>query len=72
MSAPPGIKIEKYLGLVDVHLIRIIKVVEDEVPKLIEQVIKEVSETAKARVETLGGDCLLNTKIDINTLDHSV
>jgi hypothetical protein len=69
MSAPPGVKIEKYLGLVDVHLIRIVKVVDDEVSKLIEEVIKEVSETAKARVETLGGDCMLNTRIDVNTLD---
>jgi hypothetical protein len=38
MTICPGMQIKKYLGIVDVHLIRVIKILreEDEVPQMIE------------------------------------
>lgn len=39
---------------------------------MIEEVIVEVNEIAKARVEALGGNCLLGLKMDINTLSQTV
>ena len=72
MSIYPKKIIKKYLGIVDVHLIRQIRITireEDQVPALIEGVLDEVNETVKAKVEALGGNCLLGYKIDVNTLD---
>jgi hypothetical protein len=37
---------------------------------MIDQVIDEVFEIAKARVESMGGNCLLSMRMDINTLDQ--
>ena len=39
---------------------------------MIEEVIEEVNEIAKARVEALGGNCLLGMKMDVNTLDQTM
>ena len=73
MSIAPGMKIRKYLGIVDVHLIRNIRIVnqdEDHISLMIDQVIDEVCEIAKARVESMGGNYLLSMRMDINTLDQ--
>jgi hypothetical protein len=74
MSVYPGMSIKKYLGIVDVHVIRQIRIVgiDTEVPQLIEQVLEEVYEIVKARVIALGGNCLLGFKVDVNTLDQSI
>ena len=74
MSVAPGMKIKKYLGIVDVHTIRMIKIIgqTDQVPAIIEQVIEETNEIAKARVESLGGNCLLSLRTDINTIDQTM
>jgi len=71
MSVAPGMKIKKYLGIVDVHVIRVIRFLgqTDQVPLIIEQIIEETNEIAKARVESLGGNCLLSMRTDINTID---
>ena len=71
MSVAPGMKIKKYLGIVDVHTIRMAKIMgqPDQVPALIEQIIEETNEIVKARVESLGGNCLLSMRTDINTID---
>jgi len=39
---------------------------------MIDQVIDEVCEIAKARVESMGGNCLLSMRMDINTLDQQM
>jgi uncharacterized protein YbjQ (UPF0145 family) len=75
MGIAPGMTIKKYLGIVDVHLIRSIRVVkmdEEHASKMIDLVIDEVFEIAKARVQSLGGNCLLSMRMDINTLDQSI
>ena len=71
MSVAPGMKIKKYLGIVDVHVIRVVRFLgqTDQVPLIIEQIIEETNEIAKARVESLGGNCLLSMRTDINTID---
>jgi uncharacterized protein YbjQ (UPF0145 family) len=71
MSVAPGMKIKKYLGIVDVHVIRVVRFLgqTDQVPLIIEQIIDETNEIAKARVESLGGNCLLSMRTDINTID---
>lgn len=71
MSVAPGMKIKKYLGIVDVHVIRVVRFLgqTDQVPSIIEQIIEETNEIAKARVESLGGNCLLSMRTDINTID---
>lgn len=63
--------IKKYLGIADVHLTRILKLVraEDEFQQMLQHFIEEANEITKARVESLGGNCLLNLKLDINTLE---
>lgn len=74
MSIYPRKVIKKYLGIVDVHLIRYIKVLrkEDDVAAIVETVLHELDEIAKSRVEALGGNCLLGYKIDVNTLEQTV
>jgi uncharacterized protein YbjQ (UPF0145 family) len=74
MSLYPRKSIKKYLGIVDVHLIRQIKSIgqEDDVSVLIENVIEEVDEIARSRVEALGGNCLLGYRVDLNTLEQTV
>ena len=71
MSLCPGMLVKKYVGFVDVHMIRILKIfrVEDQVPQMIEKLIDELLEIAKAKVEALGGNCLLGLKVDVNTLE---
>jgi len=71
MSVAPGMKIKKYLGIVDVHVIRVVRFLgqTDQIPSIIEQIIEETYEIAKARVESLGGNCLLSMRTDINTID---
>jgi hypothetical protein len=39
---------------------------------MIDQVIDEVFEIAKARVESMSGNCLLSMRMDINTLDQQM
>ena len=69
----PGKVIIKNLGFVEVHHIRVLKIIKpDEVAHMIEEVIEEVNEIAKARVEALGGNCLLGLKMDINTLSQTI
>jgi uncharacterized protein YbjQ (UPF0145 family) len=74
MAVAPGMKIKKYLGIVDVNLIRVARLLkkEEDVSLIIEQIIEEANELAKARVETLGGNCLLSMRMDINTIDQTV
>jgi hypothetical protein len=71
MSVAPGMKIKKYLGVVDVHVIRVVRFLgqNDQVPLIIEQIIEETNEIVKARVESLGGNCVLSMRTDINTID---
>ena len=74
MSIYPRMIIKKYLGIVDVHVIRIVKILrlDDEIPKIIERVLDDVNEIVRARVDALGGNCLLGYKIDVNTLEQNV
>lgn len=73
MSVYPKKVIKKYLGLIDVHIVRHIYKLkqDDQVQKIIEQVLEEVNEIVKSRVEALGGNCLLGYKIDINTIEQN-
>ena len=53
MGIVPGMTIKKYLGIVDVHLIRSVRVVnmdEEHISQMIDLAIEEVFEIAKARV----------------------
>ena len=72
MGIAPGMTINKYLGIVYVHLIRNFRVInmdEEIASKMIDLFIEEVFEITKARVESLGGNCLLSMRMDVNTLD---
>ena len=74
MSVCPGSVVKRYLGIVDIHIIKVFKAIrsEEEVPQMIEQAIVEINEMAKAKVEAIGGNCLLSLKMDITTLEHLV
>ena len=74
MTVYPKKLIKKYLGLVDVHVIREIPRLreQDSVPLIIEKVLDEVQEIAKSRAEALGGNCLLGFKIDIDKIEQSI
>jgi len=72
MSVCPGHAIKHYLGIVDVYLIRLTRLVgvqESSGAQLIEEFIKEAKEILKSKVEALGGNFLVGLNIDINQLD---
>lgn len=53
MSVCPGHSITNYLGIVDVYFTRVIRLVgveEDQVAKLIEDLIQEAKEITKSKV----------------------
>lgn len=69
MSVCPGHVIKHYLGIVDVYLIRLMRMVgiqESQGAQIIEDFIKEAKEILKSKVEALGGNFLVGLKIDIN------
>lgn len=73
MSVYPKKIIKKYLGLIDVHIVRHVYKLrqDDSIPKIIERILEDVNEIVKSRVEALGGNCLLGYKIDINTIEQN-
>ena len=73
LSVYPKKQINKYLGIIDIHLIRKVYKIqtEEKVDQIIEGVIGEICEMVTSRVEALGGNCLLGYKIDINTLEQT-
>lgn len=71
MSVVPGQEIKRFLGIVDVHLIKQLRVVDDEVPSAIDTFVEEAIEITKARVASAGGNFLIGMRIDINTVEYS-
>lgn len=74
MAVYPRKIIKKYLGLVDVNIIRENPGHQENetTPNVIELVIAELQEIAKARAEALGGNCILGFKVDINKIEHGI
>ena len=71
MSIYPNLVTLEYFGLVDVHLIRRIWLdFDSEIQEAISDLIMDLNEIVKTRVEALGGNCLIGYRIDINCLQQ--
>jgi len=68
MSFFPAMFAIEYLGLVDVHLIRRIYFdTPNQMRDQVEELVEDLNEIAKSRVEAIGGNCLVGYKVLFNT-----
>lgn len=85
MTVFPGMSIRENFGLVDVQLIRRIYFTDEEfkigkkndlhesdIELAIEGIISDLNEIMRTRVRSLGGNCLIGYKVEINGFDQDL
>lgn len=85
MTVFPGMRIRENFGLVDVQLIRRIYLTDEEfktgrkndmhdwdIELATEGMITDLNEIVRTRVRSLGGNCLIGYKVEINGFDQDL